>query len=144
MKKKQICCIIEEGTKETVEVERYEDGTVKNLFITAESLMAALNLILDGEGIPKEEPEKEPEQIEPAPSNQDLIEAYKQSDKGERFLRELEKAKDFTEKHDKASITLDRLWFLTLLANTPGYEAEGVMQAYFYAYRKGYMKGKKK
>ena len=145
-----LTAIIEEGSPADATVKAFGEDTA-NIFIKAASLDEALQLVPGAEQdaleacknwkpeeVPQEEEPKKHYIVSPVATEdiEETIQDFEESEKGRRFVKVLENAKDFTSKKDKHGMLITEFKYLLALTYKEAYS--GLLTMYDYAYRKGY------
>lgn len=113
-----------------------------NIFITANTLQEAKNLLTEGEALAIKlmnewTPGTDPQDDKKAETDQDTyIKEYTQTARGQRFLSTCEKAKAFREKKEHISLRLSEIEYIHALASKNLWN--GLTTLYDVAFKKGY------
>ena len=144
------------GNAQKVEAQAFSK-TIANIYITADTPQAATELLQQGiekalEACQNWKPEPQ-KPVEEKPQKhyrlcpvavedlQQTIDEYQQDERGSRFIRSIQKAKDFTDRKDTSGgLLLTQLKYLSALTYMDVWD--GLTTMYDIAYRRGFNKAK--
>lgn len=144
------------GNAQKVEAQAFSKTTA-NIYITADTPQAATELLQQGiekalEACQNWKPEPQPEKEEQPQKHyrlcpvavedlQQTIDEYQQDERGSRFIRSIQKAKDFTDRKDTSGgLLLTQFRYLCALTYMDVWD--GLTTMYDIAYRRGFNKAK--
>ena len=147
MQKRVVVIMIEDGSPQKKEVKAFSN-TSANIFITAETMQEALTLLQ--EGIPEAQkatelwqPTQEEEKpIEKGKSFDEEAAEYEATPKGQRFIKQLQNARQFEHKYGNGGLYYSELDYLACKHHNN--LINGCSDIYCLAYRSGYNKGMKR
>lgn len=159
--KQTVIIMVEDGKEANVTAEAYSKE-ISTIFVTAGTVEEAQALVKEGQKQAEEalrnwtpQP-KDPEDVPALPKNtkqhyvmynysieemDEAAELYEKTEEGKRFLKGLQNAKEFEEKHGNGGLRLSQIEYLAFRNHNS--LINGVFDLYPYAFRSGYMKGLK-